>query len=270
MSLILSKKIYDIKEIPKKTGIYFFLDSNSIPIYIGKSLNLNKRIKQHLSSKSYKSIKLTSRFDHLRYLETKSELLALLIESQEIKRNKPILNRKLRKKKENIYINILKSDTGHYGLKISKIKKNTLVSFQSSRKAKSFINYISKKFELCRKLNSIHLNNHCCHAISSSQNTKSCYNDEDVNLYNKKFRKMEESLKLPNKKFIMIDKKHKKPYPFVSVENGTIEGYGFMNKPFSNYSANLKRLDFNTKDEIIIVKNYYKNNTKSLQLIYLK
>ena len=104
MSLILSKKIYDIKEIPKKTGIYFFLDSNSIPIYIGKSLNLNKRIKQHLSSKSYKSIKLTSRFDHLRYLETKSELLALLIESQEIKRNKPILNRKLRKKKENIHI----------------------------------------------------------------------------------------------------------------------------------------------------------------------
>ena len=42
MSLILSKKIYDIKEIPEKTGIYFFLDSNSIPIYIGKSLNINK------------------------------------------------------------------------------------------------------------------------------------------------------------------------------------------------------------------------------------
>ena len=30
MSLILSKKIYDIKEIPKKTGIYFFLDINGI------------------------------------------------------------------------------------------------------------------------------------------------------------------------------------------------------------------------------------------------
>ena len=34
--------------------------------------------------------------------------------------------------------------------------------------------------------------------------------------------------------------------------------------------TNLKRLDFNTKDEIIIIKNYYKNNTESLQLIYLK
>ena len=52
MSLILSKKIYDIKEIPKKTGIYFFLDINGIPIYIGKSLNLYKRVNQHINSKS--------------------------------------------------------------------------------------------------------------------------------------------------------------------------------------------------------------------------
>ena len=75
MSLILSKKIYDIKEIPKKTGIYFFLDINGIPIYIGKSLNLYKRVNQHINSKSTKSSKLKSRFDHIRYLETKSVCL---------------------------------------------------------------------------------------------------------------------------------------------------------------------------------------------------
>ena len=39
------------------------------------------------------------RYDHIRYLITRSELIALLIESQEIKKNTPILNRKLRKKK---------------------------------------------------------------------------------------------------------------------------------------------------------------------------
>ena len=148
MGLILSKKIYDIKEIPKKTGIYLFLDSNGIPIYIGKSLNLYKRINQHLNSKSNKSFKLKSRFDHIRYLETKSELIALLIESQEIKRNNPVLNRKLRKKRENININIIEDDNGYYGLKISKIKENVLTSFQSTRKARSFINYLSEKYNL--------------------------------------------------------------------------------------------------------------------------
>ena len=61
MSLILSKKIYDIKEIPNETGIYYFIDSLNIPIYIGKSLDLNKRISQHLNSKSKKSEKIKIR-----------------------------------------------------------------------------------------------------------------------------------------------------------------------------------------------------------------
>mgnify|MGYP001260361407 CR=1 FL=1 len=269
MSLILSKKIYDIKEIPKKTGIYFFLDINAIPIYIGKSLNLYKRINQHINSKSNKSSKLKSRFDHIRYLETKSELIALLIESQEIKRNNPVLNRKLRKKIENIYINIIKDDNGYYGLKISKTKENVLTSFQSTRKARSFINYLSDKNDLCKKLNSTHTENHCCYAISSSQNTKRCYCEDSMKSYNGKFQKMKESLILPNKKFLMVDKNHKKPYPFVSVDSGTIEGFGYTNNPDSSYSTKLKRLDFNTKDEVIIVKNYYKKNNESLELIYL-
>ena len=63
-----------------------------------KSLNLNKRISQHLNSKSHKSDKIRLRFNHIRYLVTRCELIALLIESQEIKRNRPILNKKLRKK----------------------------------------------------------------------------------------------------------------------------------------------------------------------------
>ena len=37
----------------------------------------------------------------------------------------------------------------------------------------------------------------------------------------------------------------------------------------SNYRTNLKRLDYNTKDEVIIVKNYYKKNIDRLELIYL-
>lgn len=269
MSLILSKKIYDIKEIPKNTGIYFFLDSNSIPIYIGKSLNLNKRINQHLNSKSNKSYKLKSRFDHIRYLETKSELIALLIESQEIKRNNPILNRKLRKKRENINVNIFKDEKGYYGLKISKNKENALTSFQSTHKAKNFINYLSEKNNLCKKLNSTHTENHCCHAISLSQNTKRCYCNDKVKFYNDKFEKMKESLILPKKKFLIVEKNLKKPYPFVSVDSGTIEGYGYTDNPHSNYRTNLKRLDYNTKDEVIIVKNYYKRNNDSLRLINL-
>ncbi len=107
-------------------------------------------------------------------------------------------------------------DKGYYGLKISKIKENVLTSFQSTRKARSFINYLSEKYNLCKKLNSTHNENHCCHAISLSQNTKRCYYEDSMKSYNGKFQKMKESLILPNKKFLMVDKNHKKPYPILN------------------------------------------------------
>ncbi len=269
MNLILSKKIYDLKEIPEKTGIYFFMDFRNFPIYIGKSINLNKRIRQHLNSKKNKSLKLKSRYDHIRFLETKSELIALLIESQEIKRNNPIFNRKLRKKRENISVNISKDENGFSVLNISKEKNNSLSSFQSIKKAKSFINYISEKYELCKKLNSIHLQKHCCYAITSKHNTHSCYCEESFYDYNLRFKKMEEDMIFPKNKFLIVDKKHQKPYPFVSVDNGTIEGYGYTNDPFF-INTHLRKLDYTTKDETIIVKNYYKKNRDSIKLINSK
>ena len=266
MSLILSKKIYDLKDLPKKTGIYYFIDSNSIPIYIGKSLNIYKRVNQHLKSNTQKSNKIKSGFDHIRYLETRSEMIALLIESQEIKKNKPIFNRKLRRKKENININCFRSKSGHMGLKIGKSKEDNLTSFQSTNKAKTFINYISEKYNLCKKLNNIHLGEYCCNAISLSHNIKKCGFEENVKEYNTRFKRMINSLKLPNKKFLLIEKNNDKPYPFVSVKNGTIEGYGYLNSKTSEYKTNLRRLEFITKDELIIIKNYYKKNFESLNL----
>ena len=59
---------------------------SGIVIYIGKSLNIYKRVNQHLKSNTQKSNKIKSGFDHIRYLETRSEMIALLIESQEIKK----------------------------------------------------------------------------------------------------------------------------------------------------------------------------------------
>ena len=93
---------------------------------------------------------------------------------------------------------------------------------------------------------------------------------ENLKSYNQRFIEMKNSITLPKKKFLIIDKNYKKPYPFVSVDNGTIEGYGFLKNSCSEYRANLKRLDFITKDEIIIIKNFYKKNFNNLHLSYIK
>ena len=266
MSLILSKKIYDLKEIPNETGIYYFIDSLNIPIYIGKSLDLNKRISQHLNSKSRKSEKIKMRYDHIRYLITRSELIALLIESQEIKKNTPILNRKLRKKKRAVHVSKYIKDNGLFGLKITRDIKNSISSFRSTKSAKSFLEFVSEKYGLCQKLNHVISGSHCCFSISSKSKSKKCLTEESQIVYNSKFNKMIKSLTLPKKNFTIFNKKHNKPYPFVSVKNGVVEGYGFTNNKSSFSTKIQKKLDYVTKDETIIVKNYYNRNYSDLEI----
>jgi len=82
------------------------------------------------------------------------------------------------------------------------------------------------------------------------------------------FKKIYDIKEIPKKKFLIIDKKSEKPYSFICVDNDTIDGYEFLNGSYSNYSVNLKRLDFITKDEVIIIKNYYKKHFNNLKLIY--
>ena len=81
-------------------------------------------------------------------------------------------------------------------------------------------------------------------------------------------KKIYDIKEIPKKKFLIIDKKSEKPYSFICVDNDTIDGYKFLNGSYSNYSANLKRLDFITKDEFIIIKIIIKKHFNNLKLIY--
>ncbi|MHA1156094.1 MAG: GIY-YIG nuclease family protein [Candidatus Heimdallarchaeota archaeon] len=53
-----------LKEIPEKTGVYFFLDNEDRIIYIGKAVNLKRRVTDHFRKgqmKVFKKVKLKSR-----------------------------------------------------------------------------------------------------------------------------------------------------------------------------------------------------------------
>ena len=90
-----------LDELPAKTGIYRFYNEFKQLIYIGKSKDIKKRVEQHLrNSTTKKAIQMRTEIAHIEYELTGSELVALLLESELIKQQKPIYNRTLRK---NIY-----------------------------------------------------------------------------------------------------------------------------------------------------------------------
>ncbi len=80
-----------MNEIPKTPGVYSFLDSKDI-LYIGKAANLRDRVRNHFQQPSYRDNLFVDQINRIGYIETESEIEALLLESQLIKQSLPKYN----------------------------------------------------------------------------------------------------------------------------------------------------------------------------------
>ncbi len=82
--------------VPSSPGVYFFYgESDSMPLYIGKSVNLRARLLSHFRNTD--EAKLLRQTRYIRYQQTAGEIGALLLEAQLIKQLKPLFNKRLRK-----------------------------------------------------------------------------------------------------------------------------------------------------------------------------
>ena len=95
-------------DITNRPGIYKFLDQNAKIIYIGKALNLKKRVSSYFN-KSVSGIKTQKLVEHISNIEviiTENEEEALILENTLIKKHKPRYNILLRDDKSYPYIYI--------------------------------------------------------------------------------------------------------------------------------------------------------------------
>ncbi len=95
-----------LSNITTRPGIYKFEDKNANIIYIGKALNLKKRVVSYFShsSISVKTSKLVENINNIQTIITKNEEEALLLENTLIKEFKPKYNILLRDDKSYPYI----------------------------------------------------------------------------------------------------------------------------------------------------------------------
>ncbi|MFW5799848.1 MAG: GIY-YIG nuclease family protein, partial [Spirochaetota bacterium] len=84
----------NIYNFPDKSGVYIMKDIDRKIIYIGKAKNLKKRVLSYFSKtqKDPKTIALVSNIDRIEYIVTDTEMEALILESNLIKKHKPKYN----------------------------------------------------------------------------------------------------------------------------------------------------------------------------------
>ena len=81
--------------LPRSSGVYIFRGEGTLPLYIGKSVDIRSRVMSHLRAPDEASmIAQTRRID---FIETAGEIGALLLESRLIKEQSPLFNQRLRR-----------------------------------------------------------------------------------------------------------------------------------------------------------------------------
>ena len=80
--------------LPERPGVYLFKDAQHKVLYVGKAINLRRRVSQYFqaSQDNEKVLFFRSRITHIETIVTGSELEALVLEDSLIKQEKPPFN----------------------------------------------------------------------------------------------------------------------------------------------------------------------------------
>lgn len=123
--------MFDIKEqlkkLPGEPGVYLMKDENDKIIYVGKAISLKNRVRQYFQSSKNHSSKVKSMVKNIKsfeYIITDSELEALILECNLIKKYRPKYNVLLRDDKTYPYIKVTVNEDYPRVLKVRRVLKD--------------------------------------------------------------------------------------------------------------------------------------------------
>lgn len=108
--MAVSEKIANIlATLPDRPGCYLMKDREDHLLYVGKAVNLKNRVRSYFHSpgqQTQKTRRMVSLIDHIEWIVVDSELEALILEMNLIKKNRPPFNVQLKDDKRYPYIKI--------------------------------------------------------------------------------------------------------------------------------------------------------------------
>ncbi len=244
-----------INNLPEKTGVYYFLDMFDNIIYIGKSKNIRKRVKQHFQKITPKSTKLYNTVRKIDYELTGSEMIAFLKEAEEIKEKRPPANKALKNIEFPYSIAYYKDDAGYISFQITKSTKGKNVissKFKSRKSAKAYLSSFISINALCEHVSGANKYAGACFEYGLGKCFGACVGLESPEEYNKRFEEaLENNILFPFESFAIIDiGRAPDESSVVLIEDNNFTGYAY----FNNQSVSFRSID--DVKNIVIPKKY--------------
>ena len=249
---LINRSIVDA--LPEEIGVYYFINEKGTVIYVGKSKNIKERVIAHFSAdlNNGKVLEMKAEIADIQYEVTGNELIALLMEADEIKRWMPKYNRAQRKTKLRYGIFALPQIDGIIDLKVKILNDvdRPLIKFPSKQRATKVLENIFNLYEVQPSLKTI----------------------VPKDVFNQRVNKVVEFYTYPQDDFLLIEEGrdiHEKCV--VLIANGEYKGYGYFSPEIIGNNVEvlksvIKR-QTETPDVRKVILQYMKKNKKYLHMI---
>lgn len=221
-----------VSQLPEKAGVYYFYNQRGDIIYIGKSRNIKDRVLQHLHNETTrKALEMRAAIADVSFEITGNDLLAQLLESEEIKRHMPIYNRQQRRIGFNIGLFARYDENGYLCLRAEKLNgdKVPVTTFNSMTAARQALFELTDAYRLCQKLNGLYKSRGACFHHSIGQCEGACVGLEPPESYNPRVEAAIAPVKLDHENFYLIHQgRFDGEKSVVEVLNGSYRGFGYF------------------------------------------
>ena len=217
----------DIQQLPNKPGVYYFNNEKNKIIYVGKAVNIKKRVSSHFTHNEgdKKRQNFIRNIHSITYTECASELEALVLESAEIKRLWPKYNASQKQPQQKFCLYMFEDSKGYLRLAIDKRRKHlpSLYNFNLLHEGLVLLKKMVEEFGLNEKL---------CFVNKLPLTIEENLALESPNAYNPKINNAVEALNKQLPTFAVVDNgKGKEEKLCLLIERGNFWGMGYL----SNY-----------------------------------
>lgn len=250
--------------LPNTPGVYYFHNEEGKIIYIGKAINIQKRVATHFGGNSTGKQKqdFLRNIYSISYQNCATELMALILESIEIKKNWPAYNRALKKPEFAFGIYDYEDQNGYLRLCIDRVRKHTkpIDIFPSLSDAYHAMQKLVDEYYLCPKLCMLNQKNDACENVEAGLCNGACTGNEMPTTYNLKVE--EAVLSFQNKEtYAIIDRGlEENTYSCILVEKGKFYGMGYVPSEISYHEIELLKEHIKPLKENFFIRELLKSS----------
>lgn len=270
----LPKEEFD--KLPANAGVYYFHDAHGQVIYVGKAINIKKRMAGHFTgeARDWSHSNIRNEIHHISYELTGNELIALILEAQEIRKIWPKYNLAQKNRAEEWGIYDYEDRNGFFRFAVNRVSRNSkpLITFTAKGHAWNFLWEKVKEFELCPKLSGLQTAKGPCYAHQSGTCKGGCEGKETAKKYNKRAQKAIDSFFQEGETVAIIGKgRRPDEKSLVLVENGSYLGFGYFDQAavIDDFESARSYIKSGKENRIVqSIVNALLQNPRDYELIY--